>query len=382
MCSSTACFRHAFALAVLSVVLIGANRSPLAAALPEVEQLIKQLRDKDEAVRLKAAKELGRLKEKAKDAIPALMAATDDPDEDVREVAKKALATIKNAGGVEEKGELAPFIKDLKSKDIKVRLKALEALEKKGEDAKDAAKSICEVIVRDPSPNVATAALTSLEKIRPDLYKHLSVLLLDESGRNRNNALEKLSEKKKEAEPTLPIILFKCRAELTVRFQGFHPGGTFSDYNIFSSESKGPYAHHYLLAYKTIAGSDDPEVVRIYRELAGATNKDANSRWYGLKELVSWADDDEKRRKEVYPFIKAGLSDGPLLDCITFAGGYGPLSKELLPLLRRHKLSGQAAIRDAATKAVEQIESGEPKRARDILPPRGQPGGALPLPGG
>ena len=59
--------------------------------------LIKQLSDKDDLVRLKAAKELGKLKEKAKDAIPALKVAATDSDEDVREVAKKALAAIKEA---------------------------------------------------------------------------------------------------------------------------------------------------------------------------------------------------------------------------------------------------------------------------------------------
>ena len=207
--------RVTFLLAVLSVVLIGASRSPLVAAPPEVEQLIKQLRDKDEAVRLKAAKELGRLKEKAKDAIPALTAATEDPDEDVQAVAKKSLAAIKGAIGADEKGELAPLIKDLKSKDYKVRLKALDTLEKKGEDAKDAAKPICEAIIQDQNPKVALAALTTLEKVQPDLYKHVSVLLLDQAGYHRRQALGELAKMGEKAAPSIPILLAKYRVERT-----------------------------------------------------------------------------------------------------------------------------------------------------------------------
>ena len=384
-------------LAVLSAMLIEPSMSPLIAAPPEVEQLIKQLRDKDEAVRLKAAKELGRLNEKAKDAIPALTETADDPDEDVREVAKKALAAIKKASGrVEEKGELTPLVKDLKAKDSKVRLKALAGLESKGKDAKDAARSICELIVYDPNPTVATTALTTLEKVRPDLYKHLSVLLLDNSAQNRLAALQKLADMKDLAEPAQPILLLKCRTEFANRIHAFEPDGSLaSPANSFLGQ--GPYAHHYLSAYKAIAGAEDPEVIRIYRELAASTNKDAISRRFALKELVAWAEDDEALRKDVIPFIKAGLADGPLLDCITYAGGYGSLSKEMLPVLKRHKLSAQAEVRDAASKAVDQIESGKSLRAKEIRPPSSKstirgpglgappggslPGGSLPPPG-
>ena len=41
---------------------------------------------------------------------------------------------------------------------------------------------------------------------------------------------------------------------------------------------------------------------------------------------------------------------------IRTAGEYGKLSRDLLPALRQLKLSNTAAVREAATKAVEQIE--------------------------
>src|SRR5262249_29606383 len=60
-----------------------------------VEGLIRALKDKDEAVRLKAAKGLGRMGEEAKGAIPALTQALKESDEDVRRVAAAALDKIK-----------------------------------------------------------------------------------------------------------------------------------------------------------------------------------------------------------------------------------------------------------------------------------------------
>jgi HEAT repeat protein len=60
-----------------------------------VEAQLRYLQDKDEAVRLKAAKVLGRLGPQAKAAVPALSAAAQkDADEDVRRVAAAALEKI------------------------------------------------------------------------------------------------------------------------------------------------------------------------------------------------------------------------------------------------------------------------------------------------
>jgi len=53
-------------------VLFCAPTTPIYA--DEVADFIIQLKDKDDTVRLKAAKELGKLKAKAKEAIPALTA--------------------------------------------------------------------------------------------------------------------------------------------------------------------------------------------------------------------------------------------------------------------------------------------------------------------
>jgi hypothetical protein len=66
-----------------------------------VTKLIEELKDKDEAIRLKAAKMLGRHGPAAKAALTALQdRAKNDPDEDVRRVAARAIAAISQGGGV------------------------------------------------------------------------------------------------------------------------------------------------------------------------------------------------------------------------------------------------------------------------------------------
>lgn len=68
----------------------------------DVAALIKQLKDNDAAVRLKAAKTLGTMGAKAKPAIAALFEALKDPDEDVRSVVQNAIASIAAGGGFDK----------------------------------------------------------------------------------------------------------------------------------------------------------------------------------------------------------------------------------------------------------------------------------------
>lgn len=122
----------------LVVLALALTQASAAAPPPEVEALMRQLADKDESIRLKAAKELGKLGAKAKDAIPALEKATKDADEDVRGIAKKSLAAIQQAAGGKKpdtKGDdtLATLIKDVKANNTKAKLAAMAKLKEMGE---------------------------------------------------------------------------------------------------------------------------------------------------------------------------------------------------------------------------------------------------------
>lgn len=69
------------------------------AVSPEVQRLINELTSPDELVRLKAAKDLGKLGAAARGGIPALQKLAQDPDEDVRRVAANAIERIQGAAG-------------------------------------------------------------------------------------------------------------------------------------------------------------------------------------------------------------------------------------------------------------------------------------------
>jgi hypothetical protein len=101
----------------------------------DLKSLIAKLKDRDETVRLKAAKQLGKLKAGAADAIPALTAAANqDDDDDVRSVAKQAVIKIKEAMTNSEKDTvqslLARNLRDVRSDDKDVRSKAVAGLAK------------------------------------------------------------------------------------------------------------------------------------------------------------------------------------------------------------------------------------------------------------
>lgn len=197
-------------LIVVAIALALGFAADTQAAPPEVEALIKQLADKDETVRLKAAKELGKLKEKAKDAIPALKAATSDSDEDVREVAKKALAAIKEAidklDAAKINEALGPIIKDLRSKDNKVRLSAIAKLEELGAEAKPAGAALVEFGMMSPNPAVKDAATAAFEKIDPLVHKEIVTIYYDEDTEKKDRAVDSLQLMGAKAKAAVPII--------------------------------------------------------------------------------------------------------------------------------------------------------------------------------
>jgi len=180
------------------------------AATPEIEALIEQLGNKDESVRLKAAKELGRLKEKAKDAIPALTTAITDKDEDVRTVAKKSLAAIKDAVNIVEKPKVPEnvqvLIADLNSKDNKVKLAALAKLETLGQEAAPAAAAIVELGMMSPNVGVRDAANTVFEKLDPAVYKEIVTVYYDQDIAKKDAAVEKLEAIGFKAVAAAPVL--------------------------------------------------------------------------------------------------------------------------------------------------------------------------------
>ena len=192
----------------------------------EVTKLVKQLRDKDEFVRLKAAKALGKLGADAKDALPALNEALKDDDADVRSVAKQALASINDAlDKPKSKDAVAVLERNLKAakdtdKDVRIkaagclakllkdpdeiiRLRAAQGLSEIGVEAKGTLEELTtaskdtDAAVRKMAKKAVENINAALEAEQGDRLKALAPLLKDlkdKDARKRLAAAEKLGE--------------------------------------------------------------------------------------------------------------------------------------------------------------------------------------------
>lgn len=130
----------------------------------DLNMLIRLLKNKEVAQRLRAAKGLGKLGPAAKSAVVELTVALSDTDADVRRTALAALrlidATVKPADAV------GVWTLDLQDADEAVRWRAAKALGKLGKDAASAAAALTS-LATDPDPDVRKAAVEALGKISP-----------------------------------------------------------------------------------------------------------------------------------------------------------------------------------------------------------------------
>lgn len=171
------------------VVLISADPVSSAEDKVNVPALIKQLDDKDEQVRLVAAKQLGKQGANATEAVPALTKLLNDPSVSLRLVASQALQSIQAAGSsastqsksvaddrdkklkeLKTKLEVAKLIDRLDDPDEVVRLLAARELGKRGADAKDAVSALTKAL-SDTDVDVRHVASQSLNTIQVSLDK-------------------------------------------------------------------------------------------------------------------------------------------------------------------------------------------------------------------
>ncbi len=247
---------------------------------------------------------------------------------------------------------VADLVEKLKSKDTQTRIRAAEALGEMGPAAAGARKPLCDAM-KDLSGSVTVAALRAIEKVDPDLYKPLALVVLDPStAKQCQGVLELgllLGEK---GEPAGYIVLTRMKAAMTAR-AALRP--RTAAYNIHY-EPLTNLIDASFIALRMI-GSEDAEVLRVMKLLAAAGSPSAGVREKAIEFLAEWAGDKDDRRKQVAPLIRAGLKDIPRpYLCIAAAGRFGKAGKDCLPLLRQLKLSGDEETRRLATEAVDKIE--------------------------
>lgn len=303
----------------------------------EVTKLVAQLKDSNEATRLKAAKELGKLKEHAKPAIEALRkVAESDPDEDVRAVAKRAVAAIRESlvetDKEKDKELVAPLLKGLESKKASERVAALEELTKLGEKARPATSAISKALL-DASPTVREAAAGCLEKVDPTLHKPLISIMLDKNEFERAGAVAQLGKLGARAKGAVPVLKSYYSAN-NARFK---------------REARANWIDIRTLEAMVEIVPDDAFVSS---EVLHLVSSAGIFRSQGLKMLEEV---DVPKKKKVEALI-AALGDANLrVTVIEQLANYGADAKPALPTLMKLKFDSTAAVREAATKAIETI---------------------------
>ena len=256
--------------------------------------------------------------------------------------------------------DIDKLAKNLRSPNPNVRFKAVQKLgQLEGADKEQVVTLLCDAVL-DPVPRISNTALQFLENIHPELYKHIVVIMRDNKSVNRSQAIEALGKMGTKARPATRImhsVIYKYI------YAGDHS-------EIYREVSRSFYALRQMEAYdletlnfmRDIVINDrvqkQPEkekfiYPKIYPEIY------PKIRLLALEHLVAWAGDDPLRRKQLIPLLRVGLgqSEGALLmRSIEISGAYGELAADLLPLLKEHKLSSEASVREAASKAVEKIE--------------------------
>ena len=252
--------------------------------------------------------------------------------------------------------------KDLRNPNPNVRLKAVQKLgQLEGADKDRVSMLLCDAIL-DPVPTISKTAMQFLENVYPELYKYIVVIVRDNNITNKIQAIKELSKMGTKARPATRLMHKVISSNILEYYalkdkESILKKGKF----ILSALSASFNALRQMEAY-------DLETLNLMKNIIFTVQIPYRGekvyirdevKILALEYLVEWAGTDQLKRKELIPLLKVGLgrTEGELLiKSIEISGSYGELAADLLPLLKEHKLSSDAKIREAASKAVEKIE--------------------------
>jgi len=238
--------------------------------------------------------------------------------------------------------------KDLRNPNPNVRLKAVQKLgQLEGADKDRVSMLLCDAIL-DPVPTISKTAMQFLENVYPELYKYIVVIVLDKDSSNKIQAIRGLSKMGTKARPATRLLHKVISSNIQYGSVSGLDEASFDalrKMEAYDLETLN-FMKNIILTHEIPYKGKKVYIFDGYKILA-------------LEYLVEWAGTDQLKRKELIPLLKVGLgrSKGQLLmKSIEISGSYGELAADLLPLLKEHKLSSNAEIREAASKAVEKIE--------------------------
>lgn len=235
-------------------------------------------------------------------------------------------------------------LKDLKSKNAKIRLKAVESLATSGDDSDKAVSALCEAAGSDTDRAVVVASLGAVEKLKPKLYKNFSTLVLDASIGAKTSAISEIGKLGNEGKPAIPTLLAVMR--------GY--GGIGKN----TREDKAKRVMFFAAVEAVAAlGIPNEETAKIYAGMS--TSNDQGIRQAAFAPLTEWAKKTEGGEKVLFPVIKAYLAT---TDPVTFLASCNSLvqfgakaKKEFGPTLDALKLSSDGTVRKGATDALESL---------------------------
>lgn len=240
------------------------------------------------------------------------------------------------------------LIKDLKAKEAKTRLKAAESLGSVPEDDK-VTIALADAMF-DSNTGVATAAVKSLEKQRPDLYKPLLTMMIDKALSARTKAAAELAGLGEKAKPAVRAMTGIAKRDIQTYLAPTGSGGSPS-----KDSGLGVHIKANLKEIKKI-GITDKEVAAVMSAIANTA--EAPGRFTALEALAEWA----KREKEDAVFfaaVKPWFTDKQwhyqVAACNAVTDFGEPAKKEFGKTLESLKLSNIKAVRDAATEALDTL---------------------------
>lgn len=226
----------------------------------------------------------------------------------------------------------------------KGRLANLDFLTKMGPDAAPHLRVICDRLAVPPVLPAAPV-LDAVEKIEPKLYKPLREYALAEPLA-RTEHLAAIEDARGLAAPLAGLLAAHFAAEVERAARAM--SGTAA------------FAVKMVGVFPWIKADEDPAVVAAVKLAAGPKVRNPILRLAAVNFLVDWAGEDAARRKEVVPVLASGLSvpNAELAcRCISKAGEWGAAAKDLLPAIKKLKVSAVPEVRDAAAEAAAKIES-------------------------
>jgi hypothetical protein len=231
----------------------------------------------------------------------------------------------------------------LKSKDIKVKIKALDEIGSLGKQASALAYDICNLLL-DKSAIIQQQAATTLEKVRPDLHKPIVEFWFDDSINIKRDALEKFRKMGTDASPFYHVL----HTVTVARIKSLSSQGSIS-IDWFIKEE--------LLTMQSIQPEKE-DVRNITFQVASRANKDSFSRLWAIKSLANEGQTNKELTTKVVSVIIDSLNDEiTMASCIEILGTFGSKAEAALPSLGKFNLHPDNYIRELASKSIDNIKN-------------------------